>query len=308
MISTPNSILRKLNNNYDPAFISQKGFIQFALEVENPKQLPEFLNKLKKSITGLYIKTDGKNLLRNTADIDTVTVHQIPPEVKSLQHCCEWIYQSFTPNPKYAFGSIAADKTRVVVNSCHAITDGSFFQRLLKDISSPDSNHLFETIYPISGDLETDLLQNEFSKFKHKESTYVKNLTPFNQFDYTFINLQEMPDLPDPDDQLMVRLTHEIDIDQLSIYDRKTKKVKGYSEFLWTALAMSINAINGSYGPLGLGTCMDFRRLIPESQVSNRFGCAFTDFYITVKNQSPRKTIASICDEFRKSFNVIKNR
>ena len=307
MISTPNTILRKLNAPSELTFIKDKGFIQFALEVEEPQALPNILNKLKKSTTGLYIKTDGENLIRNAADVENVTVHQIPSHIKSLQKCCEWIYNCYTPNPQYALGSIAADKTRIVINSCHSLTDGSFYQRLLQDITSSDSNHLFDSIFPLSGDLKTDLLKNEFSDFINNESTYLKKLVPFNRRDYTYIDIQERPDMPNPDDQLMMRLTHELDIDQLSIYDPKTKKVKGLSEFLWTALTMSINVINGSFGSFGLGTCMDFRRLIPSTRINNRFGSAFTDFYITIKNPSPRMTISNICNEFRKSFNIIKN-
>lgn len=307
MIAIPNAVLRKLNSSYDHVFVNKKGYIQFAIEVENSKQLPEFINKLKKSTAGLYIKTDGNNFLRNTIDIDNVTIHQIPPQIKSLKNCCEWIYKTYTPNPKYALGSIAADQTRVVINSCHALTDGSFFQQLLKDLTDTNSSHLFKSIYPISGDLQTDLLKDEFSNFIDKEPEYVKKLLPFNRRDYSYVDIQERPDIPDPDDQLMIRLTHEMDINELSIYDSKNKKVKGYSEFLWTAFAMSINVINGSFGPFGLGTVMDFRRLIPSSRINSRFGSVFTDFLITAKNPSPRATISKICEDFRKSFNVIKD-
>lgn len=107
------------------------------------------LNKLKKSTSGLYIKSDGYNFLYNMKDEESVTVHRIPKAINNLSECCDWIYRTYTPDVDYSLASISADDTRVVVNSCHALTDGGFIDVLIQDIQNPLSKSLFNKKVPI---------------------------------------------------------------------------------------------------------------------------------------------------------------
>ena len=80
-----------------------KMFIQFAIEVNHPSELPPFLEKIKKSTAGLFIKTDGHNLIDNGISPDSVTIHKIPKNIKTLQGCCDWLYETLTPNNDFNF-------------------------------------------------------------------------------------------------------------------------------------------------------------------------------------------------------------
>lgn len=53
------------------------------------------------------------------------------------------------PDVDYSLASISADDTRVVVNSCHALTDGGFIDDLIQDIQNPLSKSLFNKKVPI---------------------------------------------------------------------------------------------------------------------------------------------------------------
>ncbi|KAK8898022.1 hypothetical protein M9Y10_000272 [Tritrichomonas musculus] len=283
-------------------------YIQFALEVEHREDMPTVLNKVKNAIAGLYIKSDGFNLLDNLKDQESVTVHEIPKEIETLSACCDWIYNTYTPNIESSLASIAADDHRIVVNSNHSITDGGYFVNLLKDIQDPSKESLFSQKAPIPKDLRTDLLKNEFDNFLKNKTKYMKNLPSYQQKDLTYLNLQETVSLPDSYNLLPKRCKAELKCTELSpfIYDRQTKRLSHMSEFLWTGLCMAINAKNGQYGPIGLENCMDLRRLLPKERVNQSFGNAYTDFTMSVKEANPRMTINEINSSFRSNFNRMK--
>lgn len=78
MISYGRPLVGKEKNFLNPDY---RVYVQFAFQVGNPKDLPPLLNKLKKSTSGLYIKSDGYNFLYNMKDEESVTVH--------LSYCIE---------------------------------------------------------------------------------------------------------------------------------------------------------------------------------------------------------------------------
>ncbi|KAK8835782.1 hypothetical protein M9Y10_040604 [Tritrichomonas musculus] len=282
-------------------------FIQFAMEVEHPKYLPIVLEKVKNSLSGLYTKTDGFNFLSNFKDPSTVTIHKIPKEIKTLTDCCDWIYKAYTPNVDYSLASIAADDTRIVINSNHSISDGGFFNCLLENIQDPTSNWPFEQQASIPKDVRNDLFKEEFDKIQKKfegkngyDSILKNKLTHFD--------LQEVVDLPDAYNVIPTPFRAILKAKELSpfIYDKSSQKVKHLTEFLWTGLCLSICAKNGRFGPIGVGTCMDFRRLLPKEKIDRSFGNCFTNFFVTVKDASPKMTINEICSSFRDSFNIVK--
>lgn len=284
-------------------------YIQFAIEVEHPRELPIMLEKIKNATAGLYIRSDGYNLYDNYKNQETVTVHPIPIEIKTLSDCCDWIYTTYTPTFEDSLASIAADDHRIVINSNHSISDGGYFATLLQNIQDPRYDDIFKKKAPIPRDLRNDLLKDEFDEFLKNKKYYIDNCPSIQQGDLTYLNLQENVELPDSYNLLPKRLKASIKVSELSpyIYNKQTGKVKNMSDFLWTGLCMAINAKNGQYGPIGVGSCMDFRRLVSKDRVNQSFGNAFTNFTLAVQKANPRMTINEICSTFRKNFNLIKN-
>lgn len=285
-----------------------KMFIQFAIEVNHPSELPPFLEKIKKSTAGLFIKTDGHNLIDNGISPDSVTIHKIPKNIKTLQGCCDWLYETLTPNNDHALASIAADDTRVVVNSNHALTDGGFYAQLLEDIQNPSADYLFKSIAPMPGDLRNNLLKPEFDQFLKDKAKYASHWPSFKTSDLTFLTLQETVDLPDRSKLVPPRLQTEMKCNELSpfIYDKKTGKTNHVSDYLWAGICFAMNAKNGKFGSIGIDTCMDFRRILPKSKIDHSFGNAFTNFTLCVEKPDPKMTVGEICKELRKNFKLIR--
>lgn len=122
----------------------------------------------------------------------------------------------------------------------------------------------------------------------------------FNKSDFTYLKKQENVELPDSYNKIVSRYRATINFSELSSsnYDKKLEKIKQMNEFLWTGLCMAINSANEEFGPIGLGTIMDFRRLLPQEKVTNSFGNIFTHFYLFIKNVNLRMTIDEICSKF----------
>lgn len=88
------------------------------------------------------------------------------------------------------------------------------------------------------------------------------------------------------------------------IYDRKTGKINHMTDYLWIGLSLAINAKSGRYGPIGIESCMDFKRLVNKERIDNSFGNAYTNFALCVQNPSPKMTIGEICSKMRSNFNL----
>lgn len=282
-------------------------FVQFALAVDHPYELPDLLEKIKNSTAGLYLKTDGIHLFNNFQETNSIEIHPIPKEVKTLIDCCDYICNTYTPDPRYSLATICADETRVVINSNHAITDGGYFTYFLNDVQDPLFKNKFARKAPEPRDIITDLFKKEFDAFLSRKDKDHFSTIGYN--DITRLKSQEMTDLPDHYNKSSSSLRATIKTAELSpcIFNKKTRKIKHLTEFLWTGLCMAINAKNNEFGPFGVGSCMNFRRLLPREKVDQSFGSAYSDFFLAIHEVSPRMTIKEICSLFRANFNKIKN-
>lgn len=117
-----------------------------------------------------------------------------------------------------------------------------------------------------------------------------------------------MPNPIDNYDLYPPRIKIKMNINELSpyIYDKKTKKARNMSDFLWTGLCLAVNTKNGEFSPFGLINCMDFRRLLPKSMINHSFGNACTNFALCVPNVNPKMTIYELNHLFRSVFNMLK--
>ncbi|KAK8847007.1 hypothetical protein M9Y10_019581 [Tritrichomonas musculus] len=281
----------------------------YCIEVEDPKYMPEIFRKVFNATQGLFIKSDGTNLVYNNQTPESITIHKIPKNLTNLYNVCDWIYNNFTPNADYALASIAADETRVCVNVNHAVNDGDYCFNVLSDIQDPSKDHMFKDIAPMTGDPLTDpnVLKERFDDFLKNKSEYEKKWPKFQNGDMTFLNTQEVVTLPDTYKLFPPRLQYEMPDSGLSphIYHAKTGKTDHMSEYLWTGLALAVNAKNRKWGPIGVQSCYDLRRL--AKHFDHHFGNAFTDFALCVQHPLPGMTIGEINQKFRDNFTILNN-
>mgnify|MGYP006894228531 FL=1 len=68
---------------------------------------------------------------------------------------------------------------------------------MLKDIQDPLKRNRFQQKAPNPRDLRTDLLKDEFDEFLKNKANYMKHLPSLQQKDFTYVNTQEVVELPD---------------------------------------------------------------------------------------------------------------
>lgn len=284
-------------------------YVQFALEVTKPEYLQKFLKQMKNAISGLYIKSDGENFINNFKYPENITIHKIPKGLKTLSNICEWIYQAHSPSTDYSLASIAADETRIIINSNHSLTDGGFFVNLLENIQNNSKQQMFSKRAPIPGDLRGDILREKLKEFIDNKDKYYSIFPSLKQKDFTYLNLQEKVSLPDNYDNIPHRFIHELDCNELSshLYNKETKKMNQMTDFLTVGLCMAINAKNGNYGPIGAASCFDFRRLFPKEKIDFSFGNAFSNYFVSVKNANPSLSVNEMCSLLRKNYNLLND-
>lgn len=194
------AITKRRMNACESAMVNEQIFRlynTYAIELESPKDLPPFLEKMKNATQGLYIKSDGDNLLKNGQSRDNVSVFKIPKEAKTLYDVCDWMYKEHTPSVDYALGAIACDDTRIVINVNHGVSDGDYCFNVVKDLMNPEKQHLFDNEAPIPGDPVTDILKERFDDYLKNKEKYAKKWPKYTTSDLTFLNIQDMPELPD---------------------------------------------------------------------------------------------------------------
>lgn len=166
----PMSLIEKLFVN--PA---NNVYIQLAVEVENSKIIPKLIERIKNSMTGLYIKTDGSNFIPNFKDKESINIFKIPKEVKSLADCCDWIYKTYNPCLNYSLASVAADEKRIVINSNHSLTDGGYFVNFLKYIQNSYNDEFFNQKITIPENLIIIYSKKNSIKFKNIPKIHFNN-------------------------------------------------------------------------------------------------------------------------------------
>lgn len=310
MISNAIYSQRVPNYQYEQSFLNQfkSSYIQFAIEVDDPKNMPDILSKIKNATTGLYIRTDGFNILSNSKNQSTITIHKIPKEINSLSACCDWIFKEHTPNTNSSLASIACDDTRIVVNSNQSITNTDYFVNLLKNLQNSPYDKFFTRKSPIPVSFNKDIIKEEYDEYVENKEHHMKDSSAFQPSDLTFLNLHNHYTAKCDFNQNQNLCKTVIKCSDLSpfIYDRYMHKVRKIYDFMWTGLCMAINASNGEFGPFGIANCIDFRKIHTNGKLINSFGNTnYTSFSLCVQDVNPKMTIGEICSLFRANFDLI---
>ena len=108
--------------------------MQYSIEFEDPKAVPAAVEELIRCVNAFRVQ--GGLIWLNEKRQDT-TVHKIPAGLNTLEEVNDWMYRTHTPNFRKAFGTIAADDHRIVVNASHICGDGVFIAKLLEHLSKP---------------------------------------------------------------------------------------------------------------------------------------------------------------------------
>ncbi|OHT11394.1 hypothetical protein TRFO_19205 [Tritrichomonas foetus] len=106
-------------------------------------------------------------------------------------------------------------------------------------------------------------------------------------------------------------ISNKSDASTFQCYDKNSKTLKGLSEYIWTGLSLIMCARNGKIGPIGINTCVDFRRFTNKYQNNEKLFCnSFTCInVVSEKKVNENMTIEEVAHEMRKNFDyLMKNK
>lgn len=103
-------------------------------------------------------------------------------------------------------------------------------------------------------------------------------------------------------------ITEIEDVRNLACFDRNKGKTNGLTENMWCALTLAFCAMNKKINPIGISTCVDFRRFIyPKSRISNSMTNFFGCINIVADKINSQLYVSDILGQFRNNFNYIIN-
>ncbi|OHS96921.1 hypothetical protein TRFO_02041 [Tritrichomonas foetus] len=260
---------------------------QLGIEISRSHQVPEFIDRMKKLVIGLYLSFDGKNLISHNDAIDIIKL----PKVDTIQEACEW-FGSRMVHPSKRIGAIAANDKFIVLNLNHAVGDGGTFVKLVRDIQNPDSLKQSLPTFPIPA-------EEEFSEqLKRVDSNFnlLNNLGGLTR-------AKSKCELPKNDPKKWAKSFYfRTPVSQFKCWNEKDKKCQKLTENLWLSLTLSMNAFEGKLGPIGCATCVDLRNLTKFGSDSNFYTNIFSLIFARAP-VSPSMTVGELGNYLRSDFN-----
>ena len=119
--------------NWEKIFIGANTYIQFAMKLNDPKDVPNVIKKLDKTVAGLHHASDGKTLFRTT---EKVPIANLPDDVSDLEKLTTIMSERYTRPASQALASLGANKDTVVLNINHLAGDGMYLQNMFTQLKS----------------------------------------------------------------------------------------------------------------------------------------------------------------------------
>ena len=261
---------RKLTQ-FERLFFGTKDSVQLVVEFDKPGIVNQAIDNFKKAVTGLYLKTDGVNLISHN---DPVKLTHFPSHITNVRDAADWITTENFPNMEKELATLTYNDTMIGVNMYHAIGDGGFLHYLYDHVL--DSNIGNHPQFPSTMD---QILSSQYKNATEpKDET--GNITTFPNTVKLELNHQ----------QNARYYQFNIPADQLAIYDKSTKKVKGLTESMWLNLYLSMTAVNGTQNQIGISTCVDIRQFIPRNINNNPL--SFGNLYTLINCVCPKEKLS----------------
>lgn len=282
-------------------FVSKEAmeFVQLSFELDSSASVSNFVNQLKYSVAGLHARCDRDRLFSINRHLSEIPVYSIPSHLRTLKAVNQWMYLNHTPEINDRLAEIACDDHRVVINSSHVCADGGYLASLVKGIQTKEGLPAHPTL---PGSI-VSILNDELTRVKSNKE--IKLAGP----DSVTYLLNQKEDVNVPENCKAYSIIQSDDSKSLACYDEKKKKINGLTEHMWCGLSLSICALNNEIGPIGVNTCVDFRRLVkPQSRVSNEMTNFFGVVNIVADHfDDPNLKISDLSKQFRDHFNYVIN-
>lgn len=247
--SRPMNFFERVTANVSPCFIN------LAIDIEDPKIIPDYLEIIKRNSPPFYMKAD-KVFLYRFKDAE-FPIHHIPETITNLQDSIEWTLQNCPATGSDPLATVSVNSHKIVLNYCHSFFSGAMFLHIINEIQNP--SNLSIPTFPL----------------RYEDTHPIHDVSPIS-YHYQlphlthYINKRVM--IPDQTNIFQL-INSQYDITKLpcSKYDSTTKnyKVKEITEYLATCYILAVKAINMKNGfsnyddGWGTGTAYDIRRSLP---------------------------------------------
>ena len=135
-----------------------KEMVQLCIEFNHPKYVPQVVDRFKRSVLGLQLKTDGKSLIHTN---DPVDVARIPSNLSTTVDVCNWMDEHCVPTLGNRLATLACDDTRVAFNCSHVCADGGFLMFMLHNCLNSNLPPA-----PLLPSMLTDIFHRELDEFR----------------------------------------------------------------------------------------------------------------------------------------------
>ena len=269
-----------------------KEMVQLCIEFNHPKYVQDVVERFKRSILGLHLKTDGTNFIHTNDPID---VARIPSHLSTTAEVCNWMDEHCVPEFGNRLGTLACDDTRVAFNCSHICADGGFLVFLLRNCLNRDLPPA-----PMLPSTLTGIFDKELDEFKR---------APIAIDDAGSMTYWDWPKNARVKAEERVRARYIDNFQPAEVfagYDKKSGKVNALTEYLWSGTALAMSAMNGTLGQIGCCTCVNLRNLVHRKDADLSFCNIFTNTHIRVKNAGANVTIGEVAKEMRSRFEFLK--
>ena len=290
-------------------------YIQFAIKCENQNAIEKIVNNFNKIFLGLRLKVVDEHFAKASEETIINNVLKLPMWIQDCRTACNWIDENINIPVTERLTTIASNDRIIVVHSNHDVSDSGFILNAIDHCLDDDIVNAFYVDPNLSADeklvpiRESIAFQTEIERAE-KNKPLLHPYPDCTSFPYDVNDPHFAKKCP-----VQIHYDDEIPIEELTCFDKKTKRPKQMNELLWTAItmnqyAMAINKEGSSHKkqPLSLPIIVDTRKFKDDqSKVNWRYTNCVTAANLLV-DPTENMTIRDIFNSFRKTSTILSLR
>lgn len=253
------------------------------LEIEKPSDVPEIVEKIYNRVPGLHIRSDGEQLYMKKAPLE---VYKLPSNITSLNNAAEWMFDNHTPPYNKALASLAANNTKIVLNTNHMCSDGIFIKNLIESLPKKEGNTIDQIPISVFTNFKNQIPTNSDSAYLFDEDPNISRIIPQTT--------------PEPKNTRLSSVFDEFELSKLSC--NQNGKIVGLTDMFWVASSLAVMVSNRKLGKCGTATAINMRPFLDQSRKNLSIGNHVASISATAKLDLD-DTIKQLAQKLRSSFN-----
>ena len=277
-------------DGFEQAYRLWKGFLFAGVEFEKAGYVENAINEIIRTNSAFHTKISLFSIHKTKCEPKIV---KIPNNIKTLDDVSKWIFKNHLPKTNKTLGSIAYDDTRVVACISHICGDGVHHAKMIEHLCNTEERWP-DAVLPESG---THYFHDKvFCKKWRNESTNLCGSDP----NITRLLPQKKPASNKESEYVSENI--RIPFEELSCYDKSTKRCHLISEAQWLASALSAAAFQDKIDPFGVSVDYDLRRILPQNRVNDPAIQNYISSILVQAKTSQTMTLGELGKAMRASF------